>query len=522
MSYIKQISIKSNPKKTLEYILNVNKTNCELISGINIIPDVEFANNHFSMVFNQYHNHGYSDVDWNYTDTRDKTHKYSVKLHHFIQSFEERTITPEVAHQIGEEWARKCFGEKSVVVMATHIDKGHIHNHFAVSPYTLDGKKINSNKELINKCREISNNLCQKYDIKNSIAEKTVQNKRLGKKNTYVEDNYIRPQGRSWKQQIEQSIDAILPIVNTFEELLNKLENKGYIVDTSGKYVKVKPQGKDRFVRLKSLSSGYDEQSLKDKILESLRSKVIVNMNVEVNATIVKKPLRQLLKEDIDNVINQSVSFEDFLKRMQVDYTIKLGTHISFRKDGYGQNFIRSSVLGVDYDEEHIKERIKQVNVNRKSEMVQGISNAINDNIVSLAGLEQKQKELATKMGNLNKKIIDLSNQISQYDELKSIETDYIKFVDMPMSKMTILDTINKQKAELILFKHDIHNKKEFIERLKNLEDIKHTYDLLLKECDSITKEYRYYTKLIRDYHKIQFQENIHKNNLKKKNRKSL
>lgn len=517
MSYIKQISIKSNPKKTLEYILNVNKTNGELISGINIIPDVDFANNHFSMVFNQYHNHGYNDIDWNYTDTRDKTHKYAVKLHHFIQSFEEGTITPEVAHKLGEEWVKECFGEKSVVVVATHIDKGHIHNHFAVSPYTLNGEKINSNKKLINKCREISNNLCRKYDIKNVIVEKTAENKRLGKKNTYIEDNYIRPQGRSWKQQIEQSIDELLPRVNAFEELLQQLEKKNYIVDTHGKYVKVKPQGKDRFVRLKSLSFGYDEQSLRNKILESLRSKVIVNMNVEVTAAINKKPLRQLLKEDIDNVISQSVSFEDFLKRMQVDYTIKRGTHIAFRKDGYGQSFIRSRVLGVDYDEEHIKERIKQVNINRKSEVVQGISNAIDDNIVSLAGLEQKQKELATKMGNLNKKITDLSNQISQYDELKSIEVDYIKFADMPMSKMTILDTINKQKAELILFKHDIHNKQEFIERLKKLEDIKHTYDLLLKECDSITKEYRYYTKLVRDYHKVHSQESMDKNNLKTK-----
>lgn len=519
MSYIKQISIKSNPKKTLEYILNVNKTNGELISGINIIPNVDFANNHFSMVFNKYHNHGYNDIDWNYTDTRDKTHKYSVKLHHFIQSFEEGTITPEVAHQIGEEWARKCFGEKSVVVMATHIDKGHIHNHFAVSPYTLDGKKINSNKELINKCREISNNLCQKYGIRNSIAEKTIENKQLGKKNTYVEDNYIRPQGRSWKQQIEQSIDAILPTVNTFEELLNKLENKGYTVDTSGKYVKVKPQGKDRFVRLKSLSFGYDEQSLKDKILESLKSKVIVNMNVEVTQNTIKKPLRQLLKEDIDNVISQSSSFEDFLKRMQVDYTIKLGTHISFRKDGYGQSFIRSSVLGVDYDKERIKERIEQANKNRKSEVVESLSNIYSDNIVSLEGLKKRQSELATKMGNLNKKITDLSNQISQYDELKSIEDDYIKFADMPMSKMTILDTINKQKAEVILFKYDIHNKQEFIERLKILEDVKHNYNIFQHELESTTREYRKYSKLINDYYKVQSQENINKNNLKKKNR---
>lgn len=84
------------------------------------------------------------------------------------------------------------------------------------------------------------------------------------------------------------------------EELLDKLKNLNYVVDISGKYVKVKPQWKERFVRLKSLSSGYDEQSLKNKILENLRSHVIINTNVELTATITKKPLRQLLKR-VDN-----------------------------------------------------------------------------------------------------------------------------------------------------------------------------------------------------------------------------
>lgn len=517
MAVIKQISIHSNPKKMLLYILNINKTQEELVSGINTLPTLDYANNTFKILFNQYYDNKYGNINWDYTNTQDKSKKYAVKLHHYIQSFEEGSITPEAAHRIGEEWAKKCFGESAVIIVATHIDKEHIHNHFAVGSYTLDGYKINSNKESLKNCRNISNQLCEEYGIKSSVVEKTAENKRLGKKNTYIEDNYIRPQGRSWKQQIEKSIDELLSTVNTFEELLNKLSDKGYTVDTSGKYVKIKPQGKDRFVRLKSLSFGYDEQNLKDKILENLKNKVIVDINVEVTSTITKKPLRQLLKEDIDNVISQSISFEDFLKRMQVDYTIKQGTYIAFRKDGYGQSFLRSKTLGIDYDEEHIKKRIEQVNRNRKSEVVQEISHAIDDNIVSLAGLEQKQKELSTKMGNLNKKITDLSNQISQYDELKSIEADYIKLADMPMSKMTILDTINKQKAELILFKHNIHNKQEFIECLKTLEDIKHTYNLLLKECDSITKEYRYYTKLIRDYHKIQSLESINKNNLKNK-----
>ena len=71
------------------------------------------------------------------------------------------------------------------------------------------------------------------------------------------------------------------------------------------------------------------------------------------------------------------------------------------------------------------------------------------------------------------------------------------------MSKMTILDTISKQKAELILIKHGIHNKQEFIERLKVLEDIKHNYNIFQRELEVTTKEYRKYNKLINNYHKV-------------------
>lgn len=515
MAVIKQISIHCSPKRFLKYILNIDKTSEELVSTFNTLSTIDFANNSLKKVFNQYYDNRYGEVNWDYTNVSNGN-KHAIKVHHFIQSFEEGSITPKTAHQIGEEWAKECFGYNAVVVVATHIDKEHIHNHFAVGSYTLDGKKINSNKESLKNCRNISNKLCEKYGIKSSVVEKTAENKRLGKKNTYIEDNYIRPQGRSWKAQIEKSIDELLPTVNTFEELLNKLEDKGYTVDTSGKYIKVKPQNKDRFVRLKSLSSGYDEQSLRDKILESLRSKVIVDMNVGVNETITKKSLRQILKEDIDNAINQSVSFEDFLKRIQVDYTIKLGIHMAFRKDDYGQSFIRSKSIGMDYDEAHIKERIEKNNLKRKSEVVQGISKVLNDNIVSLAGLEQKQFQLKTEIINLNKKIDDLSKQVSQYDELMSVKDDYLKYVGLPLSKMTIMDTIQKQKIDLILMKNGINNKSEFLAKLRELENSKYNYDLTIKEKNIASKEYQRYTKLINDYHKVQFQEIINKNKLEK------
>lgn len=103
MAYVKQKTINSMPKKMLEYILDINKTKGELISTLNTLPTINDVNNSLKKVFCQYYNRKYGDIKWDYTNTKDKTKKYAVKVHHFIQSFEEGTITPEVAHQLGEE-----------------------------------------------------------------------------------------------------------------------------------------------------------------------------------------------------------------------------------------------------------------------------------------------------------------------------------------------------------------------------------------------------------------------------------
>jgi hypothetical protein len=116
MAYIKQISIKSTSKQMLKYILDINKTNGELVSGINSFTDINGADNMFHIVFNKYYDQRYGDIKWEYTNTQDKTRKYAVKLHHYVQSFEEGTIIPEVAHKIGEEWAKRCFGEDAVIL----------------------------------------------------------------------------------------------------------------------------------------------------------------------------------------------------------------------------------------------------------------------------------------------------------------------------------------------------------------------------------------------------------------------
>ena len=81
-----------------------------------------------------------------------KSGKGQVKAIHYIQSFDPNdNISPELAHRIGKAFALKVFCENSQVVIATHVDKKHIHTHFILNTYGVDGHKFNDNKETLKK-----------------------------------------------------------------------------------------------------------------------------------------------------------------------------------------------------------------------------------------------------------------------------------------------------------------------------------------------------------------------------------
>ena len=83
--------------------------------------------------------------------------------YHFIQSFLPNEATPELVHKIGVEFAQKCFGEKFEVVIGTHLDRNHLHNHIVVNSVSFaDGKKYHSNsKSYFGEIRKISDDICK-------------------------------------------------------------------------------------------------------------------------------------------------------------------------------------------------------------------------------------------------------------------------------------------------------------------------------------------------------------------------
>ena len=255
MPIVKHICIHSNTKKSLRYILNPDKTeNLLYTTSINCMTDAESAYIQMRAVYEQHardHFESPPPIVGNGT----------VKAIHYIQSFApDDDVTPELAHKIAKAFVRKAFGDDVQAVIATHVDKQHIHSHIIINSYSLSGKKYYANRATLKEIRNISDGVSLVYGVK--------PNPKLtgkGKSINYNEWQH-RKNGTSWKQQIRDEIDKLIPTVNSLEELIQAIEERGYVVKR-GKYISIRASGQERFVRTKTLGEEYTEESLKARIL---------------------------------------------------------------------------------------------------------------------------------------------------------------------------------------------------------------------------------------------------------------
>ena len=196
-----------------------------------------------------------------FNDPPPENGKGSVKAIHYIQSFDPKdNISPELAHKIGRAFARKAFGDNCQLVIATHIDKAHVHNHIIINTYGIDGHKFNDNWTTRQKLREISDRVCLAFGIK------SIETKRGSSKNVEYNEWEHKRRGMSWKEKIRNEIDRLVGVVKNVDELLKELERLGYTV-RRGKYISVKAPEQQRAVRLKTSGEDYTPESLASRIL---------------------------------------------------------------------------------------------------------------------------------------------------------------------------------------------------------------------------------------------------------------
>lgn len=255
VAYTKVFAIRARLDKRVRYITDGEKTS--LASGITYISNPEKTEQFFfTSVLNC------SSVDTALSEMMETKQQFGkmggVLGYHFIQSFPPGEVTPEQAHAVGLEFAKRLFGKRYEVVISTHLNKHHLHNHLVVNSVScIDGQKYHSSPEsYYNDVRGTSDALCRENDL-SVIAPQ-------GKGKHYAEWKAEQGGKPTVRGMIRADIDAIIRQAYTYDSFLMLLRKNGYEVrrGPNRKYTTVKPPGAKRAIRLDSLGEGYTEADI--------------------------------------------------------------------------------------------------------------------------------------------------------------------------------------------------------------------------------------------------------------------
>lgn len=177
---------------------------------------------------------------------------------HVIQSFEIGEVTPELAHEIGKQFADEILEGKYEYVLTTHIDKDHVHNHLIFNAVDfVNYHAYKSYKRIYYDMREVSDRLCKENGL--SVIPPS-QNKGMDYKE-YTEAK----RGTSWKQKLKQTIDRLVITAKDYDDFLRLMQEAGYEIKT-GKYISFRAEGQERFTRSKTIGENYTEERIKERI----------------------------------------------------------------------------------------------------------------------------------------------------------------------------------------------------------------------------------------------------------------
>ena len=197
--------------------------------------------------------------------TKEQWHKPGgVQGYHLVQSFAADEVTPELAHRIAKELADRVLGGRYEYVIGTHLNTGHIHSHIVWNSVSwIGGKKYHSNgKSYVTQIRAVSDELCRKYKL--SVID-TENSHHVAK--PYAEWLAEKNGQPTWRTAIRQDVDEAIQQSLTWRQFLSAMERKGYEVRMGRKYPVLRPPGKERFVRFKTLGKRYTPEAIQTRIL---------------------------------------------------------------------------------------------------------------------------------------------------------------------------------------------------------------------------------------------------------------
>ena len=251
MAVTKIKAIRSTVDSAIAYIINPTKTDEKLLVS-SFGCSVETAAKEFEWTRKTAMQHGMPDT--------------KILARHVIQSFDIGEASPEVAHEIGKQFADEMLGGKYEYVLATHVDKDHIHNHIIFNAVSfVDHHAYKSYKKIYYDMREISDKICAENGL--SVIPPT-----QGKGMEYKEYSEAQ-KGTSWKQKLRFAIDKNIVLAKDFDDFIRLMQKSGYEIK-QGKYISFRAEGQERFTRAKTIGENYTEERIRERISGGVGRKI--------------------------------------------------------------------------------------------------------------------------------------------------------------------------------------------------------------------------------------------------------
>lgn len=249
--------------RAVKYVMNKEKT-----TAVSLQDALDYAANRDKTEQSCFESSYACTLETAFADMRQTKEQWNkpggVQGYHLVQSFAADEVTPELAHRIAKELADRVLGGRYEYVIGTHLNTGHIHSHIVWNSVScVDGKKYRSNyKSYVKEIRAVSDELCRKYKL--SVIDTENSNHVAKPYAEWLAEKNGQP---TWRTAIRQDVDDAIQQSLTWRQFLNALERKGYEVHMGRKYPVLRPPGKERFARFKTLGKRYTPEAIQTRIL---------------------------------------------------------------------------------------------------------------------------------------------------------------------------------------------------------------------------------------------------------------
>lgn len=256
-------SIKNNLKQSINYIINPKKT-INKDYGKDTYNYLELTDNEYNFkqekvcyvsCINCSENNPYDDMKF----TKEQYQKIDgILAFHGYQSFKEKEVTANIAHEIGVKFAEEMFGDYEVVV-ATHQNTNHIHNHFILNSVSFKtGKKYNNNRTNLAKLRQISDSICAEYGL-------SVLDENISYKNTYK----YKVMNNDYYRILQEDLDNVISYSVTLKQVIDRLKKLDYKVYSYNGKITIYKENYDKVRIEKAFGNDYSIDSINKRLYSS-------------------------------------------------------------------------------------------------------------------------------------------------------------------------------------------------------------------------------------------------------------